>query len=170
MHKEFIPSGSLYKIFTGLVSRTESMWSIYKGEMAFTKDVFNCLNKKASINEWATERFIRESAVLLRMLMGRPIQNKCPQEVFSPGYLSDFPSSDNKSKEAACSILTWFSPISRAPAYGFIILDLSSHYNHHWQRIALVTVEPAGKASFVYNCVQTRLMRQYNGMWTISLG
>jgi len=92
MHKEFIPSGSLYKIFTGLVSRTESMWSIYKGEMAFTKDVFNRLNKKANINEWATERFIRKSAVLLRMLMGRVIQNKCPQEVFfSPDTSPIFP-------------------------------------------------------------------------------
>ena len=106
MHKEFIPSGSLYKIFTGLVSRTESMWSIYKGEMAFTKDVFNCLNKKASINEWATERFIMESAVLLRMLMGRVIQNKSPKRFFFlPDTSPIFPLLITKAKERL--VLSW---------------------------------------------------------------
>ena len=30
-------------------------------------------------------------------------------------------------------------------------------------RIAVITVEPAGKASFVLGCIQTRLMGQYNG-------
>ena len=29
--------------------------------------------------------------------------------------------------------------------------------------IAVITVEPAGKASFVLGCIQTRLMGQYNG-------
>ena len=29
--------------------------------------------------------------------------------------------------------------------------------------IAVITVEPAGKASFVLDCIQTRLMGQYNG-------
>ena len=29
--------------------------------------------------------------------------------------------------------------------------------------IAVITVEPAGKASFALGCIQTRLMGQYNG-------
>ena len=29
--------------------------------------------------------------------------------------------------------------------------------------VAVVTVESAGKAPFVYTCMQTRLMGQYNG-------
>ena len=32
-----------------------------------------------------------------------------------------------------------------------------------YQSIAVITVEPAGKASFVLGCIQTRLMGQYNG-------
>ena len=28
--------------------------------------------------------------------------------------------------------------------------------------MAVITVEPAGKASLVYSCMQTRLMAQYN--------
>ena len=35
--------------------------------------------------------------------------------------------------------------------------------------IAVITVEPAEKISFVYNCMQTRLRGQYNGKWPISL-
>ena len=35
--------------------------------------------------------------------------------------------------------------------------------------IAVIAVEPAGKASFVLGCIQTRLMGQYNGKWPISL-
>ena len=35
--------------------------------------------------------------------------------------------------------------------------------------IAVVTVEPADKTSFVYNCMKTRLKGQYNGKWPISL-
>ena len=34
-------------------------------------------------------------------------------------------------------------------------------------RIAVITVEPVGEASFVYSCMQTRLMAQYNGKWPI---
>ena len=34
--------------------------------------------------------------------------------------------------------------------------------------IAVITVEPADKISFVYNCMQTRLRGQYNGKWPIS--
>ena len=36
-------------------------------------------------------------------------------------------------------------------------------------RIAVITVEPPGKSSFVLGCIQTRLMGQYNGKWPISL-
>ena len=32
-----------------------------------------------------------------------------------------------------------------------------------YQGIAVITVEPADKISFVYNCMQTRLRGQYNG-------
>ena len=35
-------------------------------------------------------------------------------------------------------------------------------------KIAVITVEPADKISFVYNCMQTRLRGQYNGKWPIS--
>ena len=35
--------------------------------------------------------------------------------------------------------------------------------------IAVITVEPAGKASCVYSCMQTRLMDQYNAKSPISL-
>ena len=35
--------------------------------------------------------------------------------------------------------------------------------------IAVITVEPADKISFVYNCMQTRLRGRYNGKWPISL-
>ena len=35
--------------------------------------------------------------------------------------------------------------------------------------IAVITVEPADKISFVYNWMQTRLRGQYNGKWPISL-
>ena len=35
--------------------------------------------------------------------------------------------------------------------------------------IAVITVEPADKISFVYNFMQTRLRGQYNGKWPISL-
>ena len=35
--------------------------------------------------------------------------------------------------------------------------------------IAINTVEPAGQPSFLYNCMQTRLMDQYKGKWPISL-
>ena len=31
-------------------------------------------------------------------------------------------------------------------------------------RIAVITVEPAGTASFVLGCIQTRLMGRYNGI------
>ena len=31
-----------------------------------------------------------------------------------------------------------------------------------------ITLEPAGKASFVYSCMQTRLIAQYNGKWPVS--
>ena len=34
---------------------------------------------------------------------------------------------------------------------------------------AAITDEPAGKGFFVYSCMQTRLMAQYNGIWPISL-
>ena len=53
-----------------------------------------------------------------------------------------------------------------------------SHLESLWKRawwelengpIAVITVEPAGKASFVLGCIQTRLMGQYNGKWPISL-
>ena len=37
------------------------------------------------------------------------------------------------------------------------------------QVIAVITVEPADKISFVYNCMQTRLSGQCNGKWLISL-
>ena len=40
-------------------------------------------------------------------------------------------------------------------------------YDTLW--IAVITVEPAGKASFVLGRIQTRLMGQYNGKWPISL-
>ena len=36
-------------------------------------------------------------------------------------------------------------------------------------QIAVITVEPADKISFVYNCIQTRRRGQYNGKWPISL-
>ena len=35
--------------------------------------------------------------------------------------------------------------------------------------ITVVEVAPAGKASFVYSYVQTRLTGQYNGKWPFSL-
>ena len=35
--------------------------------------------------------------------------------------------------------------------------------------MAVITVEPADKIYFVYNCMQTRLRGQYNGKWPISL-
>jgi len=35
--------------------------------------------------------------------------------------------------------------------------------------IAVITVEPADKISFVYNCMQSRLRGQYNGKSPISL-
>ena len=41
-------------------------------------------------------------------------------------------------------------------------------WNSHCS-IAVITVEPADKISFVYNCMQTSLRGQYNGKWTISL-
>ena len=31
------------------------------------------------------------------------------------------------------------------------------------KEIAVITAEPAGKASFVYSCMQMKLMGQYNG-------
>ena len=36
-------------------------------------------------------------------------------------------------------------------------------------QIAVITVEPADKIAFVYNCIQTRRRGQYNGKWLISL-
>ena len=36
-------------------------------------------------------------------------------------------------------------------------------FNHLPFEIAVITVEPADKISFVYNCMQTRLRGQYNG-------
>ena len=35
--------------------------------------------------------------------------------------------------------------------------------------IAVITIEPADKSCFVYNCMKTRLRGQYNGKWPISL-
>ena len=35
--------------------------------------------------------------------------------------------------------------------------------------MAVITVDPASKASFVYRCMQTSLTGQYNGKWAISL-
>jgi len=40
-------------------------------------------------------------------------------------------------------------------------------FNGMW--IAVIEVEPACKASFVHSCIQTRLMRQCNGIWSTSL-
>ena len=37
------------------------------------------------------------------------------------------------------------------------------------EEIAVVTVEPADKIYFGYNCMPTRLRGQYNGNWPISL-
>ena len=39
----------------------------------------------------------------------------------------------------------------------------------HFVLIAVITVEPADKISFVYNSMQTRLRGQYNRKWPISL-
>lgn len=36
------------------------------------------------------------------------------------------------------------------------------------KEIAVITLEPEGKASFGYSCMQTRLMDQYNRKWPIS--
>ena len=36
-------------------------------------------------------------------------------------------------------------------------------YHHETVVIAVITVEPADKISFVYNCMQTRVKGQYNG-------
>ena len=44
---------------------------------------------------------------------------------------------------------------------------LGNGWRNNW--IAVITVEPAGKASFVLGCIQTRLMGQYNGKWPVSL-
>ena len=35
-------------------------------------------------------------------------------------------------------------------------------------QLAVIAVEPAGKTSFVYSCMQARLLGQHNGKWHIS--
>ena len=49
-------------------------------------------------------------------------------------------------------------------------VDFAQKCFANWQAgVAVITVEPADKLSFVYNFMQTRLMRQYNGKLPISL-
>ena len=43
------------------------------------------------------------------------------------------------------------------------------HFKHWYLTIAVIAVEPTGKAFFVYSYVKTRLMGQYNGKWPLSL-
>ena len=47
------------------------------------------------------------------------------------------------------------------------MLESCIQQSFNW--IAVITVEPADKIRFVYNCLQTRLRGQYNGKWHISL-
>ena len=46
---------------------------------------------------------------------------------------------------------------------------LQSYLDSDIIKIAVITVEPADKISFVYNCMHTRLRGQYNGKCPISL-
>ena len=57
-----------------------------------------------------------------------------------------------------------------------LLLESSNAFEYHrgnrnaqQNLIAVITVEPAGKAPFVLGCIQTRLVGQYNGKWPISL-
>ena len=45
----------------------------------------------------------------------------------------------------------------------FAVVGLSLHTQQAHGIIAVITVEPADKISFVYNCMQTRVKGQYNG-------
>ena len=65
----------------------------------------------------------------------------------------------------------------RSRVHGAIGFAFASHWLKNWcdsfkpitkrsnrnHVIAVITVEPAGKASFALGCIQTRLMGQYNG-------
>ena len=47
------------------------------------------------------------------------------------------------------------------PFMGYVVVCCCEGYG--FQAIAVITVAPTGKASFVYSYVQTRLQGQYNG-------
>ena len=60
-----------------------------------------------------------------------------------------------------------FHPYTRGP--GVAITVLMCTITGYSRRIAVIAVAPTGKASFVYNYVQTRLKAQYNGKRSFSL-
>ena len=57
----------------------------------------------------------------------------------------------------------------RLTASDYVLKTLFKYSSSLVLSIAVITVEPAGKVSFVLGCIQTRLMGQYNGKWPISL-
>ena len=61
---------------------------------------------------------------------------------------------------------------TRITSNAFIVNEVHiPYYENRWSLhpIAVITVEPTGKASFVYSCMKTRLLGQYVGKWPISL-
>ena len=52
------------------------------------------------------------------------------------------------------------------PCMGYVVMCCYEVYA--FQAIAVITVAPTGKASFVYSYVQTRLQDQYNGKWPLA--
>jgi len=73
------------------------------------------------------------------------------------------------SKSAISALRAWKVSVRHSTsrfcktAYGRLLRDICIIL------IAVITVEPADKISFVYNCMHTRLRGQYNGKWSISL-
>ena len=87
-------------------------------------------------------------------------------------------SSQNEIQFQPNLIPCWF-PLSANPTDDQMwgVLSEWSHIQKYSQNsgslltagIAVITVEPAHKISFVYNCMETRLRAEYNGKWPISL-
>lgn len=53
------------------------------------------------------------------------------------------------------------------PFVDIVLVPLRRRILEQRLKKTIITLEPIGKASFIYNCMQTRLMGHYNGKWPI---
>ena len=81
-----------------------------------------------------------------------PTSRSISQSMYGLERRKDFKQSLNQKAHNRCVLVFQYQRLRTNAASPYTI-----------KSIAVITVEPAGKASFVLGCIQTRLMGQYNG-------